>query len=234
MRALIVEHLAHESAGLVGAALADAGVRLDVKRTWAGDALPPPDGYDLVCVLGGPMSAWDDAAHPQLAAEAELLARSSRQGRFTLGICLGAQLLARGLGARVTRGAHAELGLHPIALTDAGRAEPLLAGLDGATFLHWHHDTFELPTGATLLASSSAYAHQAFRFGARSFGVQFHPECDRAMRADWARRGAGELRAAGIDPASLSSDATAPVDAHGRAFAAAVARLATASSSSRA
>jgi GMP synthase (glutamine-hydrolysing) len=228
MRALIVEHLAHEGAGLVGAALAAAGVTLDVRRTWANDALPPPDGYDLVVVLGGPMSAWDDA----LASEAELLATSTRQGRFTIGICLGAQLLARGLGARVERGRRAELGLLPIALTDAGRAEPLFADLDGARVLHWHHDSFALPAGAVLLASSAAYANQAFRVGARSFGVQFHPECDRAMRADWARRGAAELLAAGIDPASLSDDASAPTDAHGRAFAAAVARLLSPSSPS--
>lgn len=227
MRALIVEHLAHEGAGLVGAALVEAGVRLEVSRTWAGDVLPAPDGYDLVCVLGGPMSASD----ANLDAEAALLARSTQQGRFTLGICLGAQLLARGLGARVMRGPRPELGLLPIALTDSGRAEPLLAGLDGATVLHWHHDTFELPRGATLLASSAAYP-QAFRAGARGFGVQFHAECDRAMRADWARRGAAELHAAGVDPATLFDDASARADAHGRAFASAVARLVTASSSS--
>jgi GMP synthase (glutamine-hydrolysing) len=224
MRALIVEHLAHEGAGFVGAALSAAGVALDVRRTWAGDPLPPPDGYDLVVVLGGPMSAWDAT----LAAEADLLARSTRQGRFTLGICLGAQLLARGLGARVERGPRPELGLLPIALTDEGRAEPLFAGLDGARVLHWHHDTFALPAGAVLLASSAAYANQAFRVG-RSFGIQFHPECDRAMRADWAQRGAAELHTAAIDPASLADDASARTDDHGRAFAAAVARAVTTS-----
>jgi GMP synthase (glutamine-hydrolysing) len=220
MRALVVEHAEHEGAGLVGAALADAGVALDVRRTWAADPLPAPEGggagYDLVLVLGGPMSAWDDAAHPHLAAETALLAASSRAGRPTVGICLGAQLLARGLGARVERGPATELGLLPITLTDAGRREPLLAGLDGAEVLHWHSDTFALPAGAVLLASSARYAHQAFRVGARTFGVQFHPECDRTM-LDWARRDADELRAAGVEVAALGgSDA---VDERGRGFA---------------
>lgn len=221
MRALVVQHQEHEGAGLVGAALAGAGVAVDTRRVWTGDTLPAADAYDGVIVLGGPQSAWDAS----LAAEAELLARASRDGRFTLGICLGAQLLARGLGARVHRGPAPELGLHAIALTDAGRGDALVGALDGATVLQWHHDTFELPRGAVLLASSPAYAHQAFRVGARTWGVQFHPECDRAMRADWAARGADELRAAGVDPAALAGDAS--VDAHGRAFASAVARALT-------
>lgn len=225
MRALIVEHAEHEGAGLLGAALSEGAVALDVRRRWAGDPLPAPDGYDLVLVLGGPMAAWDDAAHPWLAEEAALLARSSRQGRLTLGVCLGAQLLARGLGARVYRGPAPEIGLHPITLSDEGRRAPLLAGLDGAALLHWHSDSFELPSGAVRLASSARYANQAFRVGARTWGVQFHPECDRAMRADWARRGADELRAAGVDPDSLAAPSTVAVDAHGRAFARALVQL---------
>jgi GMP synthase (glutamine-hydrolysing) len=223
MRALVVEHAEHEGAGLCGAALADAGVAIDRRRMWAGDRLPSPDGYDLVLVLGGPMSAWDDAAHPHLADEAALLAGSARAGRPTVGICLGAQLLARGLGARVFAGPAPELGLLPITLTDAGRGATLFAGLDGATVLHWHSDSFALPDGAVLLASSARYAHQAFSVGARAFGVQFHPECDRAMRLDWARRGADELHAAGVDPESLAGDEA--VDAHGAAFARALLHL---------
>src|SRR2546423_15471087 len=152
MKALIVEHAAHEGAGLIGAELAAGGVTLDVRRMWAGDALPAPGGYDLVLVLGGPMSAWDDAAHPHLAGEAALLAAASRAGQLTVGICLGAQLLARGLGARVHRGPRPEIGIYPIALDDAGRAAPLTADLDGASLFPWHSDTFELPAGAVRLA----------------------------------------------------------------------------------
>ena len=212
MRALVVEHAEHEGAGLVGEALVEGGMRLHLVRTWAGEALPSPDGFDLVLVLGGEQSAND----PALAGEAALLAASSRAGRPTVGICLGAQLLARGLGARVYRGDAAEIGLYPLTLNDAGKREPLLAGLDGARVLHWHNDTFELPAGATLLASSARYAHQAFAVGARTFGVQFHPECSRAMRLDWAARG-------GVDTAALAGDDS--VDARGRAFGRALLQL---------
>lgn len=220
MRALVVEHAGHEGAGLVGAALRDGGLRLELVRSWAGDALPSAlDGYDLVLVLGGPMSANDRA----LDGEAALLAASARAGRPTVGICLGAQLLARGLGARVERGYAPEIGLLPLTLTDAGRRWPLLDGLDGVPAFHWHSDTFALPPGAVLLASTARYPHQAFALGARTVGVQFHPECDRAMRLDWARRGADELARAGVDPGALAGDDA--VDARGLAFGRALLQL---------
>ena len=221
MRAIVVEHAEHEGAGLVGEALEAGGLRLEVVRTWAGDPLPTRDGagYDLVLVLGGPQSAND----PALDGEAALLAASTRAGRPTIGICLGAQLLARGLGACVRRGPAPEIGIFPIALHEAGKKEPLLAGLDGAPIFQWHFDTFDLPDDAVLLASSARYAHQAFRVGARGFGVQFHPECSRAMRVDWATRGADELRAVGVDPAALAGDDA--LDARGLAFGRALLQL---------
>ena len=221
MRALAVEHAEHEGAGLVGETLAAGGVRVDVVRTWLGESLPSADGrgYDLVVVFGGPMSANE----PALDGEAALLAASARAGRPTVGICLGAQLLARGLGATVRRGPAPEIGIFPITLTDAGRDEPVVAALDGAGVFQWHYDTFELPPGAVLLASSARYPHQAFRVGARAFGVQFHPECSRAMRVDWATRGADEVRAAGVDPAALAGDDA--LDARGRAFGRALLQL---------
>lgn len=235
MRALILEHAEHESGGLVAAELDRAGVACDVARSWRGEPTPNPDdadGYELLMVLGGAMAAWEDDAHPWLARETALLARRARADRPTLAICLGAQLLARGLGADNWRGPTNELGLWPIALTEAGRADPLLAPFDGQPVLHWHHDTFALPPGATLLASTDAYAQQAFRVGRRVYGVQFHVECDRAMRRDWALRGADELLAAGVDPAGLAGDATAAaaaeaeaMDARGRAFARALLQL---------
>ena len=221
MRALAVEHAEHEGGGLITETLAAGGVHVEVVRTWAGERLPTEDGrgYDLVAVFGGPMSANEAA----LDGAAQLLAASARAGRPTIGICLGAQLLARGLGARVRRGPAPELGLFRLALTEAGRREPLVAALDGTDVFQWHYDTFELPAGAVLLASSARYPHQAFRFGARAFGVQFHPECSRAMRLDWAERGADEVRAAGADPAALAGDDA--LDARGRAFARALLQL---------
>lgn len=227
MRALILEHAEHEGAGLVGDVLTERGVACDVARSWRGERAPHDGDYALVVALGGAMAAWDDAHHPWLAAEAALLAARARADRPTLAICLGAQLLARGLGAANWRGPTPELGLQPIALTDAGRADPLLAPFAGQPVLHWHEDTFALPPQAILLASTNAYAQQAFRIGRHVYGLQFHVECSRAMRRDWATRGADELRAAGVDPASLYLDGgdDDAIDARGRDFARALLRL---------
>jgi GMP synthase (glutamine-hydrolysing) len=127
--------------------------------------------------------------------------------------------LARGLGAAVTRAERAEVGLLPITLTLEGQADPLLARFDGQPVLQWHYDTFALPTGAVRLATSAACANQAFRLGERVWAVQFHPECDAAMRAEWAARGADELRTLGVAPESLSAPAEAAgIDARGRAL----------------
>jgi GMP synthase (glutamine-hydrolysing) len=216
MRALVIQHAEHETAGLLGAALAERGAQIDLRLVFAGHPVPATaDEHDALIVLGGPMAAWDPL--PFLDEEARLLASAVRAGRPTLGVCLGAQLLARGLGARVYRGPALELGLAPIALTSDGRADPLLAPFDGAEALHWHSDTFDLPVGATHLASSARYPNQAFRLGARAYGVQFHPECDRALRRTWARHGADELRGAGVAPESL--EGSAALDERGRALA---------------
>jgi GMP synthase (glutamine-hydrolysing) len=216
MRVLVLQHAEHEGPGLVGDELSLRGASLDVRRTDRGDAVPDsPRGFDLLLAMGGAMSAWEDAAHPLLAAEARLLGEAARAGVATVGICLGAQLLARGLGARVHRGPRLELGLAPIALTGEGRADPLFAPLDGRAVLHWHEDTFELPAGAARLASTADYPNQAFRLGARVYGVQFHIELDRAARRLWAELGADELRAAGADPRSITGDRDGDGDGHG-------------------
>jgi GMP synthase (glutamine-hydrolysing) len=220
MRALVLLHADHEGAGLIGEALSLRKADIDRRILHRGDALPSSSaGFDLVIAMGGPMSAWDDARHPFLAAEAALLAESSRAGRLTLGVCLGAQLLARGLGARVFRGPASEIGIGPITLTEAGRRDPLLRWFHDQNVLHWHSDTFALPAGATLLASSASYAHQAYRVGARTWAVQFHPETDEPMRRTWARLARAELDAALVPPDSLTGPTTRGMDDRGCAFA---------------
>ncbi len=129
------------------------------------------------------MGAYDDAAHPHLAAERQLLAESVERGMPVLGVCLGAQLLAAAMGAEVTRGAHPEIGVGSVRLTPEGRRDPVLgpAGKD-LPVLHWHEDTFTLPASAVLLAQSQSYL-QAFRTG-RAYGLQFHLELGPAQGPD--------------------------------------------------
>jgi GMP synthase (glutamine-hydrolysing) len=175
----LVQHVAFEGPGTIGAVAAEHGIALDVRRMDLGHPLPSVEQLDGLVVMGGPMNAFDDADHPHLAAERALLGAAVGRGLPVLGVCLGAQLLAAALGASVLRGDAPEIGLGEVALTAEGERDPVLGG-NGARLpvLHWHGDTFTLPDGATLLASSAAYAHQAFRVGRRAYGLQFHLEVD--------------------------------------------------------
>jgi GMP synthase (glutamine-hydrolysing) len=140
--------------------------------------VPAADEMAGLVVMGGPMNALDDAAYPHLAAERELLAECVRRDMPVLAVCLGAQLLAAALGARVFTGHTAEVGLGVVALTPDARTDPVF-GPAGHILpvLHWHEDTYELPAGATLLASNGTYPHQAFRVGS-AYAMQFHLEID--------------------------------------------------------
>jgi GMP synthase (glutamine-hydrolysing) len=227
VRALVIEHAENEGPGVLGDALHVRRAAIDRRRVYKGEALPDSvAGYNVVLALGGPMSAWDDQRFPFLAKEAQLLGEAARAGVATLGVCLGAQLLARGLGARVYAGPQPEMGIAPITLSDAGKADRLLVPFDGKEVLHWHADTFDLPEGATLLASTSRYANQVFRVGEKAYGVQFHVECDISQRRLWAKLGERELRACGVQPTTLTAFTTNAIDDRGRSFAGGFLRLA--------
>jgi GMP synthase (glutamine-hydrolysing) len=160
-----------------------AGTRLLEVEALAGDPLPSLEEIDGVVAMGGPMSANHLEAHPELRAECELLAEAVDRQIPVLGICLGAQLLARALGAEVRPGERAEIGFASVRVTDPN--DPLIGPLaPEATVLHWHHDVFDLPEGARTLAHSAATEHQAFRYG-NAWGVLFHPEADAAMVEAW-------------------------------------------------
>jgi GMP synthase (glutamine-hydrolysing) len=133
--------------------------------------------------MGGPMSAVDFEAHPELEDERDLLAAAVDRQVPVLGVCLGAQLLALALGAEVRPGPRAEIGFAGIRVGDPD--DPLIGALaPEATVLHWHGDVFELPDGARSLASSAVTEHQAFRYG-NAWGVLFHPEADAALLERW-------------------------------------------------
>ncbi|MBL8755047.1 MAG: gamma-glutamyl-gamma-aminobutyrate hydrolase family protein [Planctomycetes bacterium] len=203
MHAVVFQHEPHEDAGLFTDALQAAGFTLTTRfrSACAGDV-----AADLVVALGGTMAAYATTAHPFLAAELAVLHERLQGGRPCLGICLGAQLLARAAGGRALRGAAGtEIGGLPIAWTDAGRADPVLAPTRAELAVaQWHQDTWRDVPGAVPLAESPRYAQQAFRIGP-SFAFQFHLELDAARFARWLELDAEGLTAAGHDLAALQA-----------------------------
>jgi GMP synthase (glutamine-hydrolysing) len=189
MRVLVIENYAGTTLGQVGTALAEAGIADDIRRTWNGGAVPrDSDGYDGLIVLGGEQSAVDDDDHPYLPEVARLTRVFGEADKAVLGICLGAQLVARGHGATNILGRPIEFGWHHVTPTEAGRRDPVLSALsEGAPQFHWHIDTFTLPPGATHLATSAMTAMQAFRLGRAVYGIQFHLEADRPLVECWNR-----------------------------------------------
>ena len=163
---------------------------------------------DLLIVLGGPIGVYETGTYPFLVDELAILERRLNADRPTLGVCLGAQLMARALGSRVYPGTAKEIGWSPVTLTQTGHASPL-AHLNGADVLHWHGDTFDLPEGCDLLASTDVCRNQAFSRGANILGLQFHAEArvDRFER--WLVGHACELSATGADPRELRAKAGA-------------------------
>jgi GMP synthase (glutamine-hydrolysing) len=140
--------------------------------------------FSAVLILGGSMSANDPL--PGLSTELALIEQVVAARVPLLGICLGAQLIAKALGARVYRNRQKEIGWAPVHLTDAGRADPILQGMESpAQVFHWHSEAFDLPSGAEWLAYSSRCRHQAFRYGDSVYGIQFHPEVTAGMIAGW-------------------------------------------------
>jgi GMP synthase (glutamine-hydrolysing) len=157
-------------------------------------------------VMGGPMGVYEAERHPHLAAELALLRDAVRRGRPVLGICLGSQLLAAALGARVYASGRKEIGWLPVHLEGAAGDDALFAGMP-ASFdaLHWHGDVFDLPPGAVPLARSALTAHQAFRHGRAAYGLLFHLEVHPEQVDSMSSAFAGELAEAGVDPAALAA-----------------------------
>ncbi len=209
MRVFAVRHVAFEDLGSFAAVLARRGGKIDYLEAADGFDGLDPLAPDLLVVLGGPIGAYDEADYPFLVDECALLERRIAAGRPLLGICLGAQLLAKALGARVYPGAQKEIGWGCIALTEAGHLSPLAHLGDATTpVLHWHGDTFDLPAGAVRLASTALYENQAFAVGDALLGLQFHPEVTPAGLEHWFVGHAGEIAAtAGVRLAELRTGA---------------------------
>ncbi|MEH7826967.1 type 1 glutamine amidotransferase [Gemmobacter denitrificans] len=188
MRVAIVENTKVTHHGQVGVALHEAGARIGLYKPWSDGRLPDMAAYDAMVVFGGEQHARADDSHPYLPELARQMQAAGQAGQAVLGICLGAQLLARGLGAENLIGLTPEFGWVDVALTKAGAADPVLGALPARfPVFQWHSDTFTLPEGAAHLARSDKAAQQAFRAGPKVWGTQFHFEANRAVVADWLR-----------------------------------------------
>lgn len=199
--ALVVEPADSTGAGRLGDWLRDAGLLLDSRAPAAGP-LPDPGSYAAVVVMGGPMGAYDDEAHPWLPAVRDLLRTAVAQQVPTLGICLGGQLLAGALGGQVRPGDEGpEIGPALVAKRDVAASDRLFGPVPFTPdVLHWHYDVVtRLPAGATLLASSTRYEVQAFRVGESAWGTQFHVETTPEQVRRWAAADAGRLAEEGWD-----------------------------------
>ncbi len=199
-RLLVVMQTPDGSAGRCGRKLREWGYQLEFRYPLAGEPLPAGmDGYAGALVFGGPMSANDDGKLPGIRAQLNWIPQALDSGRPFLGVCLGAQLLARVLGATVQPhpAGLAEIGYFPVQPTPAGQTifdVPLHV-------YHWHREGFELPAGAQLLATGDCFPHQAYRYGANAFGVQFHPEVNQRILEAWLVEGVREL----TDPGAQSA-----------------------------
>ena len=172
MRVLVFRHVPFEGLGLIAAVLGVRRIEVAFADLYQADApLPEIALYDALIFLGGPMSVNDDL--PFLHREMELIRQAIARRQPILGICLGAQLIARALGATVRRNAAKEIGWYPLDFTEAARGDRLFDGLSRETVFHWHGETFDLPPGAELLASSDLCRNQAFRAGECVYGLQF-------------------------------------------------------------
>jgi len=186
---LVLQHVAHELLGTLNPMLKKAGFRIRyVNFARHPDAQPSLDGYDGLVILGGPMSVNDTDRLPHLMTEMHLIEQAMRRNLPVLGICLGAQLIAKTLGAAVYPSREKEIGWYDVSPTDHAQSDPLLTVLQKSEkIFQWHGETFDIPKTSSHLAFSSVCANQAFRYGSTVYGFQFHLEVDEPMIHRWLR-----------------------------------------------
>jgi GMP synthase (glutamine-hydrolysing) len=216
-RILVFQHVPYEPLGTLNPQLKAAGFRIRyVNFSRTPEAVPSVDGYNGLVVLGGPMGAYQTDRHPHLGTEIELIRQALHLRLPVLGICLGAQLLARALGAKVGPASKPEIGWHTISLSGGAQDDPLFRHFKPTQkIFQWHSDTFALPRGATHLAASAVCNNQAFKFGDNAYGLQFHLEVDRQLIGRWLKVPAHqrELEAMGgaVDPEQVLLETRAQI-----------------------
>ncbi len=202
-----IRHVHFEDLGALEALLQEMGYQIRYYESGVDELPDPVTGAKLAVVLGGPVGVYETEAYPEMASERMWVKTRMEACRPTVGICLGAQLMAAALGTEVGRMNQKEIGFAPLELTAAGRRGPL-RHLEGIPVLHWHGDSFAIPVGAEHLAVTNLCRNQAFALGPRMLGLQFHVEVDGGSWFErWLLGHAVELAGAGIDPRELRRQA---------------------------
>jgi len=190
MNVLIVKNVTSDGPGTIEDHLRTANLPFTCVDLEQGQPLPAIDEYTHLIIMGGPMAVYEMDRTPYLQEEARLIKKAVKAGKHVLGVCLGAQMLAQVLGARVYPGGEKEIGWYEVTLTEEGMRDGCMAELavdDGKTaqVFQWHGDTFDLPEGAVCLASSEPYPYQAFRYSDRVYALQFHIEVTPGIVSGW-------------------------------------------------
>jgi len=195
MAVLICKNIRTEGPGTIGDYLKTREIPCRIVELSEGERIPDPDGFDVLVIMGGPMSANDTGAYPYIEEEEKLVDNFISKGKKVFGICLGAQIIAKALGSSVYRGEVEEVGWHDIELTYNGLKDTLMRGLAlhpvakdlwrRFKVFHWHGETFDIPKGAVRLAGSELYLNQAFKYRDKAYAFQFHIEVTKKMIYDW-------------------------------------------------
>jgi GMP synthase (glutamine-hydrolysing) len=206
---LVLQHAQSETLGLIEESLRSAAKRFECVRTFAGQSIPDnPGSYSALIVMGGPMSVYETDRYPFLGKEMHLIEGFVKMRLPILGVCLGSQLLAACLGARVQKGQQREIGWHTVELSGEGKRDRLLQDAPSHfTPFHWHGDIFELPDGATRLASSDITPVQAYRYDDRAYGILFHLEVTEKQIREMLSELADEIRQENISAEKIMEQA---------------------------
>jgi GMP synthase (glutamine-hydrolysing) len=172
-----LQHVDAEDLAHIGDWAKHRGLNITATRLHHGEQLPELDSLDWLVVMGGPMNIYEETEHPWLADEKEFIRKEIEAGKTVVGVCLGAQLIAHVLGAKITRNSHTEIGWFPVHQTKAAKALPMFKDLpETFTAFHWHGDRFDIPEGATRILESEACAEQSFLYTDRVLALQCHLE----------------------------------------------------------
>lgn len=218
-RVLVIQHVAHEGLGIIGPALFRAGIEVEFLKIYDNAVIPRTiDGYSALIVLGGPMGVYETDVYPFIEKEVRLISSALRMRLPILGVCLGAQLLAKAAGAKVYKGSAKEIGWYDVELTEEGSDDMLFLGMPYRfNVFQWHGDTFDVPRGGVRLASSGLFPNQVIKVGANAYGFQFHLEVTEEMVKEWIAVNRDELNAlkGKIDPDAIVRETPARiVDLH--------------------